>query len=126
MLIAGPDPLAVAAEPRRPRPRRRRLVTPKAGPAASKRAGAKPVSFMQDVAPILVQNCIACHNPKKSESKYVMTTFAQLAKGGQQGEGITLEPGDPDASYLRRADPARRRAADALQAGPAARRRRSR
>jgi WD40 repeat protein len=58
------------------------------------------VSFMKDVAPILVQSCIACHNPKKAESKYVMTTFAQLAKGGQQGEGITLEPGDPDASML--------------------------
>jgi mono/diheme cytochrome c family protein len=58
------------------------------------------VSFLKDVAPILVQNCIACHNAKKSESKYVMTTFAQLAKGGQQGEGVTIEPGDPDASYL--------------------------
>jgi uncharacterized protein with WD repeat/mono/diheme cytochrome c family protein len=61
-------------------------------------APAGPVSFMKDVAPILVQNCIACHNPKKSESKYTMTTFAQLAKGGQQGEDITLEAGDPDAS----------------------------
>src|SRR5712671_6014752 len=60
----------------------------------------KPKSFMRDVAPILVRNCIACHNPKKSESKYVMTTFAQLAKGGKQGEGITIEPGDPEASYL--------------------------
>jgi dipeptidyl aminopeptidase/acylaminoacyl peptidase len=59
-----------------------------------------PVSFLKDIAPILVQNCIACHNPKKSESKYVMTTFAQLAKGGQQGEGVTLEPGDPEASML--------------------------
>ncbi len=56
------------------------------------------VSFIKHVAPILVQNCIACHNQKKSESKYIMTTFAQLAKGGQQGEDITLEPGDPDAS----------------------------
>jgi hypothetical protein len=63
-------------------------------------AAEAPVSFLKDVAPILVQNCIACHNPKKSESKYVMTTFAQLAKGGQQGEGLTLEPGDPDASML--------------------------
>ena len=61
-------------------------------------ASGQPVSFMKDIAPILVRNCIACHNPKKSESKYIMTTFAQLAKGGQQGEGITLEPGDPDAS----------------------------
>ena len=57
-----------------------------------------PVSFLKDVAPILVQNCTACHNPKKTESKYLMTTFAALAKGGQQGEGVTLEPGDPDAS----------------------------
>lgn len=58
------------------------------------------MSFIKDVAPILVQNCIACHNPKKSESKYNMTTFAGLAKGGQQGEGVTLEPGDPEASLL--------------------------
>ncbi len=65
-----------------------------------KKPEATPVSFIKDVAPILVQNCIACHNPKKSESKYIMTTFAQLARGGQQGEGITIEPGDPEASML--------------------------
>jgi len=59
-----------------------------------------PASFLKDVAPILVQNCIACHNLKKSESKYVMTTFAQLAKGGAMGKGITLTPGDPDGSYF--------------------------
>ncbi len=75
----------------------------KSAEAAVKNAGAaagKPVSFIRDVAPILVENCIACHNPRKSESKYVMTTFAQLAKGGQQGEGMTLEPGKPDESNL--------------------------
>lgn len=72
---------------------------PKKAEADAKPAAAAPtVSFMKDVAPILVENCIACHNPKKSESKYTMTTFTLLAKGGQQGEGITLEPGDPDAS----------------------------
>ncbi len=75
-------------------------------PATPARSDAKPanaktpVSFMRDVAPVFVENCIACHNPRKSESKYVMTTFAQLAKGGQQGEGITLEPGEPDESRL--------------------------
>ncbi len=62
--------------------------------------GSKPVSFMGDVAPILVRNCIACHNPKKSESKYVMTSFTLLARGGKQGEGITLAPGKPDDSYF--------------------------
>ena len=53
------------------------------------------VSFMKDVAPLLVKNCIACHNARKSESKYNMVNFAALAKGGQQGEDITLEPGKP-------------------------------
>jgi Tol biopolymer transport system component/mono/diheme cytochrome c family protein len=62
------------------------------------KAAVQPVSFIREVAPVLVENCIACHNPRKSESKYVMTTFAQLAKGGQQGEGTTLEPGKPEES----------------------------
>ncbi len=72
--------------------------------AEEKKAPTKPsasgVSFMKEIAPILVKNCIACHNPRKSESKYTMTTFAQLAKGGQQGDGVTLEPGKPDESYF--------------------------
>ena len=59
-----------------------------------------PVSFLKDLAPVLVQNCIACHNAKKSEGKYVMTTFAQLAKGGKAGQGVNLAAGDPDASYF--------------------------
>jgi hypothetical protein len=61
---------------------------------------ASPVSFMKDVAPVLVRNCIACHNPRKSEGKYIMTTFASLKKGGVRGEGETLEPGKPDDSYF--------------------------
>lgn len=63
-------------------------------------AQAAPVSFMAEVAPLLVENCIACHNPRKSESKYTMTNFNALAKGGANGEGITLIPGDAEASYL--------------------------
>jgi mono/diheme cytochrome c family protein len=71
-----------------------------AGSRLAAKESPKPLSFMRDVAPILIENCIACHNPRKSESKYVMTTFSQLAKGGQQGEGITLVPGKPEESYL--------------------------
>ncbi|WZO96465.1 c-type cytochrome domain-containing protein [Isosphaeraceae bacterium EP7] len=73
---------------------------PKPEEPAAKPEEAKPISFIKDVAPILVQNCIACHNPRKSEGKYSMTNFAALAKGGAQGEGVTLEPGDADASYF--------------------------
>src|SRR4051794_231801 len=71
-------------------------------PAAAQPSGGAPVSFLKDVAPILVQNCIACHNPKKSESKYTMTTFAQLAKGGQQGGGLRPGGGTPDPPGLGR------------------------
>jgi len=59
---------------------------------------AEPVSFIRDVAPIISRNCVACHNPKKSEGKYSMTTFASLAKGGEIGGAV--EPGAPDESYL--------------------------
>ncbi len=63
-------------------------------------APAGTVSFMKDVAPIFVQNCIACHNGRKSEGKYNMLTFAALTKGGVNGEGITVVPGKPEESYL--------------------------
>ena len=55
---------------------------------------------MGDVAPILVRNCIACHNPKKSESKYVMTTFHAACQGWQAGRGYHACPGKPDDSYF--------------------------
>jgi hypothetical protein len=87
IAIAKPAEVATAKPEPKPAPK----PAAPAGPA---------VSFMKDIAPILVQNCIACHNPKKSEGKYVMTTFDRLKKGGARGEGITLKPGDPEESYL--------------------------
>jgi WD40 repeat protein len=49
----------------------------------------KPVSFINDVAPILKENCFACHDAKKRSGKYDMTTFEKLMVGGAGGEGIT-------------------------------------
>ncbi len=103
-------PKAEEKKPEPPKPEEKKPEAPKeqpkpaekpaepAKPAADEKPGT--VTFMKHVAPLLVRNCIACHNPRKSESKYVMTTFAQLAKGGQQGEDITIVPGDADASYF--------------------------
>ena len=45
-------------------------------PAAN--AQAKPVSFINDVAPILKENCFACHDAKKRAGKYEMTSFEKL------------------------------------------------
>lgn len=49
----------------------------------------KPLSFINDVAPILKENCFACHDAKKRSGKLDMTTFEKLVAGGAAGEGIT-------------------------------------
>ena len=48
----------------------------------------KPLSFINDVAPILKENCFACHDAKKRSGKYDMTTFEKMVAGGAGGEGI--------------------------------------
>jgi hypothetical protein len=58
----------------------------------------QPISFMDHVAPILKENCFACHDAKKRKGKFDMTTFERLQKGGDQGEPIT--PGKPKESNL--------------------------
>lgn len=53
------------------------------------RAQEKSISFINDVAPILKENCFACHDAKKRSGKFDMTTFEKLVAGGAEGEGIT-------------------------------------
>ncbi len=57
-------------------------------PAAWAQAPAKPVSFINDVAPILKENCFACHDARKKSGKYDMTTFEKLLAGGPDGEAV--------------------------------------
>ena len=89
LLVASVGP-AHADDPKAAKPK---ADAPKPAPS-----GKPTLSFMKDVAPILARNCVACHNPKKAESKYVMTTFAGLKKGGQRGEDACLVAGNPDES----------------------------
>lgn len=49
----------------------------------------KQISFINDVAPILKENCFACHDAKKRSGKYDMTTFEKMMAGGAGEEGIT-------------------------------------
>ncbi|MCA9133365.1 MAG: hypothetical protein KDA45_09430, partial [Planctomycetales bacterium] len=46
----------------------------------------RPVSFLRDVAPILVQRCEGCHGPQQSESSYRVDTVAYLLAEGDYGE----------------------------------------
>lgn len=59
------------------------------------------VSFKQDVAPVLVANCVGCHSqgrPGLTKGKLDMTTFARLMQGTPKEKVIT--PGKPDESHL--------------------------
>src|SRR5690349_23193324 len=67
-----------------------------AAPAAGAAEADKPVSFINDVAPILKENCLACHDAKKKSGKYEMTTFEKILAGGANGEPIAA--GKPQES----------------------------
>ncbi|MBS0208505.1 MAG: hypothetical protein JSS27_06075 [Planctomycetes bacterium] len=63
------------------------------------RAEDKPVSFKNDIAPILVRNCLACHGQSDPKGDYQLHTFAALSKAGESGEA-SVTAGRPADSYL--------------------------
>lgn len=58
----------------------------------------KPVSFYKHIRPIFQAQCNGCHQPAKAKGDYVMTDFARLLKGGEEGSAVI--PGKPDESNL--------------------------
>lgn len=71
------------------------LATPS---AMAQPAQKEPVSFIQDVAPILKENCFGCHNPKKKAGKFDMTTYENFRKGGRNDDPVV--PGRAKSSYI--------------------------
>jgi hypothetical protein len=63
------------------------------------RADDAPVSFRNEVAPILVQHCLACHDQKKAKGEYRIETFEQLIRPGGR-KLAAVAPGKPDESEL--------------------------
>jgi hypothetical protein len=57
-----------------------------------------PISFINDVAPILRENCFACHDSKKRKGKLDMTTYESFRKGGDREDPVA--PGKPDESVI--------------------------
>src|SRR5690242_12198213 len=57
-----------------------------------------PLSFINDVAPVLKENCFACHDAKKRKGKLDMTTYESFRKGGDHDDPVA--PGKPDESYI--------------------------
>jgi hypothetical protein len=69
-----------------------------AGPVANAPGSEKQVSFINEVAPILKENCYACHDAKKRSGKLEMTTYGKLRQGGTHEDPIV--PANPDESLL--------------------------
>jgi WD40 repeat protein len=53
-------------------------------------AAAEPVSFKRDVAPILLNNCLACHGPKKAEGGYRIDTFERAIAAGDSTQAAFI------------------------------------
>ena len=57
------------------------------------------VVFSRQIAPILLEHCVACHGPKNAEGGYRVDSLAELMKPGDSGDA-PIEPRQPAASLL--------------------------
>ena len=60
---------------------------------------AEEISFRRQVAPILAQRCLGCHNSRKAEGRYALHSFAALRKAGES-DLQPVVPGKPAESYM--------------------------
>lgn len=60
------------------------------------------VSFRSDIAPILLDSCVACHGAKKAEGGYRVDTYAELLIAGDSGAMPIGEKPDDPSELLRR------------------------
>ncbi len=58
-----------------------------------------PVSFRNDIAPVLAKKCVACHSPEKTKGGFQLHTFAAMTKGGDS-KSPALTAGNPEKSEL--------------------------
>jgi WD40 repeat protein/mono/diheme cytochrome c family protein len=65
-------------------------------------AQAGKVSFRDEVAPILLEHCAACHGAKKSEGGYRVDAFEELQKAGDSGEAPLDATAEAGGEMLRR------------------------
>src|SRR4051812_29656024 len=59
----------------------------------------EPVSFKNDVAPVLVKHCQACHGAQEPKGGYQVGNFNLVMKPGES-EAAVITPGKPEESEL--------------------------
>jgi len=70
-----------------------------APPEPTRPADSARVSYHKDIRPIFQNNCQGCHQPAKAGGGLVMTSFADLFKGGESGT-VPIVAGKPAESIL--------------------------
>ena len=60
------------------------------------------MSFRSDIAPILLDHCLACHGPRKAEGGYRVDSYDQLFKPGDTGETPVAVAEDQQSELFRR------------------------
>ncbi len=63
-----------------------------------KATGNEKVSFMDDIAPWMLNFCLRCHSGNNPASEFSIVTFEDILRGGESGSVIV--PGKPDDSRL--------------------------
>src|SRR5437868_9863960 len=58
---------------------------------ANTSAAEKPVSFYNDLTPVLKRSCTGCHHPGKLKGELDLTTYAAFLKGGKHGAGFAAK-----------------------------------
>ncbi len=91
-------PKQAAKQEEKPADQARTATKQEPQPAPEQKAVTRPVSFMRDIAPILVSRCVACHNPQKPEGDVLLHNW-QAIQQGSGGEPL-VEPGEPELSLL--------------------------
>lgn len=68
----------------------------------SRAAQAEPVSFRKDIAPMLLDNCLACHGAKKAEGGYRVDSFSRVMQAGDSASAPVTAKKLDDSELLRR------------------------
>jgi hypothetical protein len=68
-------------------------VVPPTKPVVAVKLKPGEVSFAAEVAPVLVENCVGCHDIDQPDANLSMITFDRLLRGGRAGSPVTPSKG---------------------------------
>lgn len=59
----------------------------------------RPVSYWNEIRPLMQASCQGCHQPAKAKGDYILTDVKRLLAGGESEEAAVI-PGNPEKSFF--------------------------